>query len=253
MNHIDDDTLALISLASARPTADEADHLVECALCRGELEALQRTVDLGRDSRGVSLESPSADVWARIKADVALDDTRPPTAVGDRATPQRESGRVRRIRRIRLAVWIPVTAAVAVAGVVGGIAAAPLLHPVAASTSTVAEQATLESLPGWAGAHGTATLRRSASGHLTLTIQMTPGTKTPEAVAGPLREVWLMKPDLSGLMSMGFIDSTKATFTVPTELDVSAYGLVDISAQAADGDPDHSGQSIMRGRLQRSS
>jgi hypothetical protein len=254
MNHIDDETLALFALGASRPTPDEQEHLDECAFCRREIEGLRRTVELGRVSQGVTLETPPPAVWDRIQADIATGDTRRVQPPAHHATPRTQAARARRPLRVRLALWIPVTAAVAVAAAVGGVVSAPLLRPDTASTptSTVVERASLTSLPGWTGAHGTATLRRSADGRLSLTVRMTPGTDEPPSVAGPLREVWLMKRDLSGLMSMGYITSTTATFTVPDGLDVSVYSLVDVSAQAANGNPAHSGQSIMRGGLQQS-
>lgn len=281
MTHIDDESLALAALGSAELSADEARHLAECGACSDELEALRRTVVLGKDSQGVALEQPSAAVWSRIEAEIAgsAGTSAAPTLVGaapavapptplarprgaDRARrsapPRRPDQRsssaahassAARPSRRRPVLWIAMTAVVAVLAAIGGVVASPYLRPTASTASTVVERTSLEALPGWGGARGTATLTRSAAGHLSLTIDMTPGSSKPATVAGPLREVWLMKQDLSGLVSLGFLTEGGGTFAVPDGVDVSTYDLVDISAQAADGVPAHSGQSIMRGRL----
>ena len=65
----------------------------------------------------------------------------------------------------------------------------------------------------------------------------------------PLREVWLIKADASGLISIGFLDGDTGTFTIPDGVNLSEYPLVDVSAEPADGNPAHSGNSIVRGEL----
>lgn len=64
-----------------------------------------------------------------------------------------------------------------------------------------------------------------------------------------LREVWLLKADASGLVSTGFLEGASGRFTIPANVDLSQYSLVDVSAEPADGDPAHSGDSIVRGQL----
>ncbi len=50
-------------------------------------------------------------------------------------------------------------------------------------------------------------------------------------------------------MSLGVVDGASGTFTVPDGLDLSRYDLVDVSAEPYDGNPAHSGDSIIRGKL----
>lgn len=260
MTHIDDDALALVALGTGDLTPAEAEHLASCDTCSQELDALRRTVHVGRESQGVTLERPSPDVWQRIvdevsgsqAASVVAPEAAPNRPLGDHVSTHRAPRRARG-RRMRLSVWIPVTAVIAIAAAVGGFVASPSFHRSSISASTVVEVAQLRALPDWQGAHGTATLSRASDGRLTLSIRMTPGSAHPASIAGPLREVWLMKSDLSGLVSVGFLTADSGTFAVPAGIDTAAFGLVDISAQAANGNPGHSGQSIMRGRLRSSS
>ena len=73
-----------------------------------------------------------------------------------------------------------------------------------------------------------------------------PGAPTGEG----FREVWLLKPDVSGLVSLGTLDGTSGRFDLPDGLDLSQYSVVDVSEEQFDGNPSHSGDSIVRGPLQ---
>ena len=61
-------------------------------------------------------------------------------------------------------------------------------------------------------------------------------------------EVWLLRPDLSGLQPLGTTEGS-GDFVVPDGLDLSSYSIVDISLEPLDGNPDHSGKSVLRGEL----
>lgn len=68
-------------------------------------------------------------------------------------------------------------------------------------------------------------------------------------------EAWLIQPDDQGnvadLVSLGLIDAADpASLAVPAGYDPSLYSVVDISVEPRDGDPSHSGRSILRGALQ---
>ncbi|MEM9042181.1 MAG: anti-sigma factor [Actinomycetota bacterium] len=67
-------------------------------------------------------------------------------------------------------------------------------------------------------------------------------------------ELWLLSDDADGavvgLVSLGTIDaSSPGTYTIPSDVDLAEFSLVDISVEPDDGNPDHSGRSILRGRL----
>ncbi|MEB0288894.1 anti-sigma factor, partial [Cryobacterium sp. 10S3] len=72
-----------------------------------------------------------------------------------------------------------------------------------------------------------------------LTAPATPDTS--------LREVWLIKADASGLISIGLLDGNTGRFDIPDTVDLTQYPLVDISAQPNNGNPAHSGNTIVRG------
>ncbi|MEM7276253.1 MAG: anti-sigma factor [Actinomycetota bacterium] len=69
---------------------------------------------------------------------------------------------------------------------------------------------------------------------------------------GASYELWLL--DLEGdeveaLESLGLVQSEDGTFTVPAGIDLSEYSVVDVSIEPDDGDPTHSGNSVLRGGL----
>ncbi|MGJ5831713.1 anti-sigma factor [Streptomyces ossamyceticus] len=63
-------------------------------------------------------------------------------------------------------------------------------------------------------------------------------------------EVWLMDRTHTRLVAMGVLgpDGT-ATLPLPTRIDLGRYPLIDVSAQEDDGNPAHSGTSVVRGTL----
>ncbi len=64
-------------------------------------------------------------------------------------------------------------------------------------------------------------------------------------------ELWLIKPDLSDMRSLGIVDPGSDSWSGdwPADLDPNEYSLVDLSIEPNDGDPTHSGRSILRGQL----
>ncbi|GAA1172801.1 hypothetical protein GCM10009584_12210 [Ornithinimicrobium humiphilum] len=70
----------------------------------------------------------------------------------------------------------------------------------------------------------------------------------PDAGDGYL-EVWLLRPDVSGMVTLGVLDGTTAEFPLPAGLDLGDYPVVDISREHMDGDPGHGGDSLVRGEV----
>lgn len=67
-------------------------------------------------------------------------------------------------------------------------------------------------------------------------------------------EAWLIDADTGAMVSLGPVPggapgAAAAVLTVPRGLDVSTFDLVDVSAEPLDGDPTHSGASLVRGTL----
>ena len=64
------------------------------------------------------------------------------------------------------------------------------------------------------------------------------------------REVWLLRPDVSGLVSLRTLTGSSGRFDLPAGLDLDEFSVVDVSLEQFDGDPAHSGDSIVRGALE---
>lgn len=62
-------------------------------------------------------------------------------------------------------------------------------------------------------------------------------------------EVWLLKPDVSGLVTLGVLDAANEEFLLPAGLDLGEFPVVDISVEHLDGDPGHGGDSLVRGQV----
>jgi Anti-sigma-K factor rskA len=257
MPHVDPDVLALLALGE--PVASEAEerHLAGCAVCAAELEELRATAQIGRASRTAGpFLTPPARVWDGIAAELGLPgDVRPqtttaPAAVAPDDRPGSEPAESlrppvplagRRSRRRRLLGGV-ILAAAAVAVVALGIAAlqAALRPPQA----TVVAEATLEAFPDWPDARGAAVLEELPDGTRQVEV-----TLDADVGDDAFREVWLIRSDASDLVSLGVLEGTEGTFEVPSDVDVEDFNLVDVSQEPQDGDPAHSGDSIVRGPL----
>ena len=66
--------------------------------------------------------------------------------------------------------------------------------------------------------------------------------------SGGYLEVWLIDPTISRLVSLGPLRSD-GVYDVPVGVDPHAYPVVDVSAESVDGNPAHSGVSVLRGEL----
>jgi hypothetical protein len=250
VSHPDPDELVALALGDTEPTDDQREHLATCAACAADLEALRRAVTAGRSRVPADeLRAPGAHVWASIRDELGLEEARPEGRGTDEpvdeptASPVPGAAPVTSLRsaRRRGRAWAAVAAAAAlIVGVVGGIAWAER------GRVSTQERATLSALPGWPGASGTAELQRARDGSLQLSVQV-----DAHAPADGFREVWLATPDLRGMVSLGVLDGSSATLPVPAGLDVAGYPVVDVSQEPFDGNPAHSADSIVRGKLTR--
>jgi len=78
-------------------------------------------------------------------------------------------------------------------------------------------------------------------------------TGVPDAAGADYLEVWLMNGAGTEIVALGALtrDDTgySGSFTVPSNLPMTQLDLVDVSAERYDGNPGHSGVSILRGTL----
>ena len=104
--------------------------------------------------------------------------------------------------------------------------------------------------PDWSEARGSGVVEELSDGRRQVVVDV--DTAAIADMAGkPLREVWLISNDGTALMSIGLLDGTEGRFDVPSNVDLQKYSLVDVSAEPDNGDPTHSGDSIVRGELKR--
>ena len=267
MPHVDADTLALIALGE--PAASRADlaHLDECESCTASLAELSRVTRLGRDSLADGpLSVPRPEVWAGVATELGLAaDLGPPTRLGPAAEPGplAEPGPFAELGPLAepgpaaepglLAVpWPPArprrrlvpllaAAAAAVLLVAAGVAGWQLLRPV---PPEILATAALDAFPDWPGASGRAEVERLPDGSRVVRLSIAAPDRP-----GDYREAWLITQDATALVSLGVVDSSTTVLAIPDDIDLARYDLVDVSAESFDGDPAHSGDSIVRGRL----
>lgn len=159
---------------------------------------------------------------------------------GDRppARPSAGGRAPRRSRRLPILLALVGTFA-AVAVVVGVWASVD-----AARTPRIVAEATLDGFPGHEGAVGAAVLE-DVDGHNRVVVSL--DASVPD---DGYREVWLIAEDGSDLVSLGVLEGREGEFDVPADVDLDTFRLVDISQEEEDGNPAHSGDSIVRGALQ---
>jgi anti-sigma-K factor RskA len=221
--HCDAETLALLALGDPAVAAADRAHASTCPECASEVAQLADVVRTARDSDvPADLEQPPPQVWGRIADELNLQPRR--------AHPRRAA-----------AVLV---AAAAVVGILVGSGVTWVATRQPAPTVVVA-QAQLDPLSA-PRASGTAVVRRNAGAQRELVVQVTGLDPTP----GTFFEVWLLDKGANRLVSLGVLQAGRTgTFVIPPSLDLSQYPVVDVSLQPLDGNPEHSGDSLVRGTL----
>jgi hypothetical protein len=184
------------------------------------------------------LEDPPDGLFDRIVA--GLDEAGPATVPAPADVPSlgdRRAG-VERGRN-----WMPLMVAAAVFAVL--VVAGVVVRLAAPSAPEIAGRALLTSdgLPNRNDLIGQAQLVR-VDGKQEIDLDV---PDLPEA-AGSYFELWLLAPDGTRLQSLGVTDG-HGRYLVPTGIDPHGYPLVDVSREPPDGNPAHSGDSLVRGRL----
>ena len=252
MKHLDPEAAALLALGERPDRPAVSDHLDLCAHCRREVDALRETVTVARSSLGeAELVEPPEHVWQSIRNDLDLpaeldaiavggsDEVRPHAVAPVSDIAQRRRRRSESVRRF----VAPVIASAAAAALVVGAA---LTWNVAAprDAGQLLATAQLDALPAWSTSSGSAELAETSEGERVLRVSL-----AANATGDGFREVWLLTPEIDGLISLGLLDGDSGEFIVPGSVDLDRYSVVDISQEPLDGDPTHSGDSIVRGAL----
>jgi len=140
--------------------------------------------------------------------------------------------------------WLPpLLGAAAIVLVVGGIAGGLAMRQ--GPPAEVLAQAQLAALPDWDGATGRAVVEVDDEGGRSVVVALQDGTPNDG-----YREVWLISDDLTELVSIGVLEGEDGRFVIPSGIDLDVFPIVDVSEEPLDGDPAHSGNSIVRGTLE---
>ncbi|WP_370964660.1 anti-sigma factor domain-containing protein [Amycolatopsis sp. cg9] len=238
MPHPDPDRLVLLALDEQRPDAADTAHLDSCAHCREEVESLRAVAGLGREaSAETSLPPVSEAVWERIAAETGQVSGPPSDDDGERVRELRRPGGERASGR-RFSRYAVVAAAAAAVGVAGTLI---IVNTGGGEDRVVAEAQLDPQVSAPAGATGRVRIVDSGSGALRLKVQLS-GMPAP---AG-LYEIWLYDGGKT-MIPLGVTAGTEAEVSVPPNLALSSYPVVDVSAQEL-GQQEH-GVSMLQGKL----
>ncbi len=181
-------------------------------------------------------ETPSANLWESIRSEVQADSVVPASegkVVSLDDARQRSWGR-------RGAILTAVAAAILLVGVPLGLAARSGNE----STDVLLAAGELGALDS--GSASAADLY-DTEGNLWLDLET-----DRSAGADAFLELWLLDVAEDGsvrdLISLGEVDGSGA-YDIPDDIDVARFAVVDISVEPDDGNPEHSGDSVVRGGL----
>jgi hypothetical protein len=283
--HCDEDELTAAALD--RPVSDIARrHLEFCDRCRREVATLSDVVRIVRDSTPVA---PPTAVWDRIAAATGVTAApRPsevlanaelppdlhlpaefrapapsPAAVRAASAPPLTSPgpagddpvmvQLRRPRASRRRTWpalsAPLLAVAAAFGLVGALIGGTAIwflrgDPASDTGGQVVVGTALAGLPAARDATGHAEVLQVADGERRLAVDVTRLGPTDG-----FYEVWLIDPTVTKMVPVGVLDGARGEFAIPSGVNLSAYPVVDVSVEKVDGDPRHSGDSVLRGTL----
>lgn len=244
MSHLDAERFTLIAIGEEL-TEDERAHLEGCDDCALELAEFEHTVAIGRSTMSVGdLQAPPERVWENILTQVRsaalegeVEAEASISSLGDAPTVPAVRER-RRTRSRGSAIMFALAASLAVVLTVVGVWS--FVRPTAVVELA---SASLEAFPDHPGAAGEAVVVELADGKREIRVSV-----DADADDG-LREVWLITADATALVSLGLLEGSEGSFPIPEGIDINEYVLVDVSLEPIDGDPTHSGDSIVRGEL----
>lgn len=195
---------------------------------QAEVDAFARVVAVASDPAEAAGPAPDH-LWEGIAAEAFGDEGTGDQEAGGRVVPLRPRSR-----------WIPLAALgaaaaalVAVLVVTGGPGSEPA--PVAAATLQPLGGADVEPVTGRFVV---------ADGSPRLDVDL---SALPDTTDG-FYEIWLLDPEDGRMVSLGPA-RPDGTYALPSGVAVDDYPTVDVSVEPHDGDPTHSGASILRGSV----
>lgn len=188
-----------------------------------ELQELAELARRGRRELGRFDRSHAGELWARVEDHLDPAVGSPPPAAPRRWT------------RLPL---VPMAAAAAIALVVGAALGGLVARNTAPAPTTLAT-IQLEPLADDVTAT-TAALQQGPDGRtISLDLSGLPSTDG-------FHEVWLLDPATGALVSLGPARAD-GEYVVPATVDLVELPVLDVSVEPRDGDPTHSGDSLLRG------
>lgn len=246
MSHLDPEQLALIALGEPLEDHEQTEHLASCPACAGEVSEMIRVTAIARSTiDDGELEAPPERVWARIADELLLEPpaptATPPLSDIAPAQPDAAASPPRRPRRAGWrTAWVLAASLAGIAVVGAGTWGVVNVRMAPTSIATAA----LDPFPDHPDSVGSAAVERDRDGARFLTVSLDRADE-PDSY----REVWLIRNDGQALVSLGVLTGETGRFDIPSGIDLADYDLVDISFEPLDGDPAHSGDSIVRGQL----
>lgn len=238
MQHADPDVLALLALGEGAGSAAERAHVEGCAACTAELDLFVAAIAAGSRTDGSdAVPMPHPRVWARVQQELGGSAASPGPAPSRRRAGQPDTAPRPPRRRRALVVALAMAALIVVTG--ASLAIAQRLRAPAVIAS-----ATLDPFAAWPQAAGRATVERDQDGTRVVRVSVNVAPTTTRS-----DQVWLMTKDGRALVSLGVLPGESGSFRVPDGIDLDRYDVVDVSAEPHDGNPKHSGDSIVRGPL----
>lgn len=219
----------VVRAALGEPLSAQEQALLEAdADLQAEVAAFREVADLARSAPDEVAATPAIDhLWEGIAAE-AFDDR----DTGSNVVPLRPGTS----RWLGLAAVAAAAAAVVTLVTVGPWASRDAATPLAAADLQPFGDAEVDPVAGeFVATDGTAEL------HLDLS-----GLPAPD---GAFYEVWLLDPDQGRLVSLGPV-RPDGTYVLPAGAAPGEWPAVDVSIEPHDGDPGHSGASVLRGPVQ---
>ena len=174
-------------------------------------------------------EPPPADLWDRIAAKIDQEQAPAPATQDALAPVVPITGRRRR------AWWVGL-----------GVAAAAIVVVVTLAITRRGDDATVVAAVELERLGDTGSGRAELLDH-DGTFQVRLETEGVDPDDGYL-ELWLIDPTVTRLVSLGPL-RTDGIYDIPAGVDPAAFPIVDVSVEPVDGDPTHSGDSVLRGEL----
>lgn len=264
MRHADRATMTLIALGEDVGDG-QREHVQSCPACIDDMARVRRRLLWTDEAGAPAMDLPPPSVWAAIHRELELGEELRPDPLGTpvkahtgvgaasphepaRTSHAARPGRSGRMSGRRRAVVGALTAAAAAGLLWAAVAEAPGPSPeVGDARGDTAAPRTMASTGltpmGTYADAGSARVDLLSDGGRMLVVH------SAATASRGHREVWLLAPDASSMVSLGAMEGVDGAFRVPDDVDLSALPVVDISSEPDDGDPAHSGDSILRGRL----